>query len=311
MVKYRIDFLVNFVLMKQVTPRFLLNLLIFGLSLALIGCSSTKKNDLAGLSEQTLYEEAQSALRRKDHIGATESLQQLESDHPFGKYANSAQLALIYAYYKSNEPALADSAASRFIRLHPNHPNVDYAYYMRGLTAFPKPGTLFQSILKSDLSKKDAKASQTAFVRLSELARRFPNSQYTPDAIKRLEYLRNMLARREINVANYYLGRKAYLAAANRGRYVLENYQQTPAAPDALAVMVQSYNELNMSELAKDSLEVLKLNYPDYPALTPDGEFNFNHYRKGTTSYIGWLTFGVIDTSRPPGFDSRKQYGEF
>lgn len=291
--------------------KFALLLVLTIISASLLGCTSTKKSNFAELSEQKLYAQAQAQLKQKDYILATEALQKLESDFPFGKYANSAQLSLIYAYYKSDELPLADSAASRFIRLHPNHPDVDYAYYMRGLVAFPKPGSLFQSVLGTDMSQKNTKAAQTSFVQLSELVRRFPNSQYTPDALKRLEYLRNLLARSEVNIANYYLERKAYIAAANRGRYVVENHQQTPAVPDALAVMVQSYTQLGMTDLANDSLKVLSTNYPDYPALNDDGSFNFGHYRKGTRSIVGLMTFGIIDTSRPPGFDSREQYGKY
>ena len=281
------------------------------ISTSLFGCSSTKKINFAELNEQKLYKYAQGELKRKDYILATEALQKLESDFPFGTYANSAQLSLIYSYYKSDELPLADSAASRFIRLHPNHPDVDYAYYMRGLVAFPKHGSLFQSLMGTDISTKNTKAAQNSFIQFSELVRRYPNSQYSPDALKRLEYLRNILARSEINIANYYLERKAYIAAANRGRYVVENHQRTPSVPDALAIMIQSYTELGMTDLAHDSLKVLSANYPDYPALNDDGTFNLTHYRKGTRSVLGLITFGLIDTSRPPGFDSREQYGQF
>lgn len=306
---FRLDTLCLTTLHRAVSllPTLLLSLL----SLALFACSSSPTTSLKGLNEQKLYERAQKNIKQKDYLSATQALQKLESDFPFGKYANSAQLALIYAYYKSDDVALADSAASRFIRLHPNHPNVDYAYYMRGLSSFPKAGSLFQSALGTDISKKSTKAAQTSFVQLSELARRFPNSQYAPDALKRLEYLRNLIARSEINIANYYLERKAYIAAANRGRYVVENYQRTPAVPDALAVMIQAYSQLGMSELANDSLTVLKTNYANYPALNGDGSFNFKHYMKGTKSLTGLLTFGLIDTSTPPGFDSRERYGKF
>jgi outer membrane protein assembly factor BamD len=280
--------------------------------IALQSCSSNKnKNPFSNYNEQKLYEVAQGHLKGNRFVLAVEALQQLESDFPFGKYANSAQLSLIYAYYRSSEPALAESAAARFIRLQPNHPNVDYAYYLRGLTAFPKADTLFQSAFGSDLSQKDMDSTQKAFIRFSELVDRFPESQYAPDAAKRMEYLRNLLARSEVNVANYYLDRGAYLAAANRGRYVVENFQKSPAVPDALAVMVQSYNALNMPLLAEDSLSILKLNYPEYPALTKEGEFDFDYYRQGTKSLVGALTFGLIDYSRQPGFDTREQYGQF
>jgi outer membrane protein assembly factor BamD len=288
----------------------ILGFLILGLGLT--SCSSNKnKNPFANYTEQKLYEVAQGHLKGNRFTLAIEAFQQLESDFPFGKYANSAQLSLIYAYFKSGEPALAESAASRFIRLQPNHPNVDYAYYLRGLTAFPKSGTLFQSAFGSNLSQKDMGSTQKSFIRFSELVQRFPESQYAPDAAKRMEYLRNLLARSEINIANYYLERRAFLAAANRGRYVVENFQKTPAVPDALAIMIQSYQALDMPNLAEDSLAVLRLNYPNYPALTADGGFNYSFYKEGTRSLAGTFTFGLIDYSRPPGFDTREQYGKY
>ena len=281
-----------------------------GFGIITTGCTITPKDKLANITEQKLYTTAQNYIRRSEFILAVEALQKLESDFPFGKYANSAQLALIYAYYKSNELPLAQSAANRYIRLHPNHRNVDYAYYMRGLTTFPNHASFFQSTFKTDLSKREMKSAKTAFVHFSELTRRFPDSQYTPDATKRMEYLRNLLARHEIIIANYYLDREAFLAAANRGRYVVENYQRTPSIPDALAIMIQSYHEMNMPKLADNSLQVLKLNYPHYPALTDDGVFNFSFYKKRKKALSSLLTLGIIDISTPPGFDTRKQYSQ-
>lgn len=273
------------------------------------GCASkSSKDKLANYTEKKLYQTAQKNLKKNEFILAIEALQKLELDFPFGKYSNSAQLSLIYAYYKSNEHALAESAANRYIRLHPNHPNTDYAYYMRGLTTFPIHASFFQSVFNTDLSKRDMKSTKTSFIHFDELVRRYPDSQYTADALKRMEFLRNLLARHEVNVANYYLQRGAYLAAANRGRYVVENYQKTPAVPDALAMMIQSYNALKMENLAEDSFKVLKLNYPDYPGINDRGDFNDTFYKDGTTSLPGILTFGLIDTSRPPGFDTREHY---
>ena len=283
--------------------------MIIAIALTVSACA-TNRNSISGLSEQGLFETAQQQLRKNRFILAVETLEKLEADFPFGKYANSAQLALIYAYYKTDEYALADASASRFIRLQPNHPNVDYAYYMRGLAAFPRPATMFQAAFNTDLSKRDIKTPRASFVYFSELTRRFPESSYSADALQRMEYLRNLFARYEMNAANYYLDRKAYIAAANRARYVVENYQQTPAVPDALAMMIQSYTELNMTELAANSLATLQLNYPDYPALKGD-EFDYNYYRQGTRSVVGTLTFGLIDNSKPPGFDTREQYGKF
>ncbi len=284
---------------------------VFILSIVALASCANKKSNTDGLDEQRLYESAQRALKRAEYVGAIEALQRLEADYPFGKFAQPGQLSLIYAYFKSKDNALANATARRFIRLHPNHPDVDYAYYMLGLNVYPKPGSLFQSVLGTDLSKKDTNAARTSFTNFSEFVNRFPKSEYAADAIKRLEFLRNLLARSEINVANYYLSRKAFLSAANRGRFVVENYQGTPSVPDALAIMIQSYHSLNMQDLEKSSLEVLKLNYPDYPALADNESFNYNYYVKDTRSLLGLTTFGLIDTSKPPGFDTRKKYGRF
>ncbi len=280
-------------------------------TLALTSCATNKKTNTAGLDEQRLYESAQRSLKRGDNIAAVDFLQKLEADFPFGKFAQPGQLSLIYAYFKSKEQALVNATARRFIRLHPNHPDVDYAYYMLGLNVYPKPGSLFQSVLGTDLSRKDTNAAKASFTNFSEFVNRFPKSEYAADAIKRLEFLRNLLARSEINVANYYLSRKAFLSAANRGRFVVENYQGTPAVPDALAIMIQGYHALKMQDLAQSSLQVLQLNYPGYPALRGNGDFNYNYYVKDTRSLLGLTTFGLIDNSKPPGFDTRKKYGRF
>ena len=153
--------------------RTLIKVLIAGLIVA--GCSggSSKKDGFTNTVEQKLYESAQGYLRRNQFISAVEALQKLESDFPFGRYANSAQLALIYAYYKSDEFPLAISAANRYIRLHPNHPNVDYAYYMRGLASFPRPASLFQSVFGTDFSKRDMKSPRTSFIQFLRIGTAF------------------------------------------------------------------------------------------------------------------------------------------
>lgn len=283
-------------------------LLLISFALLLAACSSSPRANLSGFSETTLYEQAQSALRRGNYIRATEMLRQLESDYPFGNYAQSAQLSLIYAYYKSDEVELADAAARRFIRLHPNHNNVDYAYYLRALAAFPEPSSFFQSIFSTDLSKKSMEGAENSFLYFSNLAKQFPNSLYADDSRKRMTYLRNLLARHELNVANFYLDYKAYTAAINRAQYVLENFQKSTATPDALAVVIKAYNRLALNDQAENYLVILKDNYPDYPALNDDGSFNENYAQKRSRSIGRWLSFGLITNSKPPGFDTRKVY---
>lgn len=287
-------------------PIFVLSLLV-ALVLLLSSCASPQA-EIDELSEQGLYEQAQAILDSGGYARSVELFRQLEADYPFGNYAEAAQLSLIFAYYKSNEFELADATARRFIRLHPNHINVDYAYYLRGLAAFPEPASFFQSIFSADLSRKSIDDAEDSFLRFSELVERFPESLYIEDARQRMTYLRNLMARHELHVANQYMDYKTYNAAINRAQYVLQNFQKSTATPDALAVLVKSYRELGMHDQSDNHLALLKTNYPNYPAINNDGSFNFNFDRQKSRSIGRWLTFGLITNSKPPGFDTRNVY---
>ncbi|MBY4675532.1 outer membrane protein assembly factor BamD [Marinobacterium arenosum] len=248
---------------------------IAALCLAITGCSifGGDDNDQPDLPEQQMYEEALEALETGNYPLAVERLQLLEARYPFGRYSEQAQLELIYAYYQNHEPEAARSAADRFIRLHPNHHNIDYAYYLKGLTAFEQDRSFFTRYLPIDESSRDPGAALTSFESFSTLLERYPDSPYAPDAQKRMVHLKNRLAAYEIHVARYYIKRGAFVAAANRGRYVVENLPRTPAIPDALAVMIESYEALNMPQLAASARAVLSANYPDYQ-YQPIGEEN-------------------------------------
>ncbi len=260
----------------------------------------------ADTGEGQMYEDAQRYLRSQNYDLAVRSLQLLESRYPFGKYAEQAQLELIYAHYGAYEREAAVEAAERFIRLHPQHPNIDYAYYMKGLAAYSGNQDFLARFVPTDATKRDMGYARESFAEFNQLLSRYPDSPYAPDARARMVYLRNMLARNEINVANYYLRRGAYLAAANRGRYVVENFQQTPAVGDGLAVMAQSYLLLNKPELAKHSIDVLALNYPDHPSIDKNGEFKSVYTLDGLQrSWINKATFGLFDPPKPPQFDNR------
>ncbi len=220
-----------------------------------------------GWSAQRLYSAAKESMRLGDYEAAIDYYEKLESRYPFGPFAQQAQLDVAYAYYKYDEPAAAVAAADRFIRLHPQHPNVDYAYYLKGLVNYNQGRTLVDRVLPADKSKRDTGAALQAFRDFEELTTRFPDSKYSQDAAQRMVFLKNTLARHEIHVANYYMERGAYVAAVNRARYVVENYQTTPAVPDALAVMAKGYKVMNMDDLSEDTLRVLRLNYPDHPGI--------------------------------------------
>ncbi len=284
-------------------------LVILASLMLLAACSSQEEQGPQYSTEKEFYEAAQRQLKSRQWEIAIDNLQALEANFPFGTYAEQAQLELIYAYYRNFEPEASSAAADRFIRLHPQHRNVDYAYYMKGLASFTEGSGLFERFLPTDLTMRDPGAARQSFAHFSQLLARFPNSQYAPDARKRMIYLRNLLARYEIHVANYYLKRGAFIAAANRGRYVVENFQQTPAVPDALAVMVQSYHSLQMEELGQNTLQTLQANYPNHPALDDNGNFNYQHSsRLGDRSWVSYATFGLFDKKDPPGFDSRELY---
>jgi len=281
-------------------------ILLFGL--ALYGCSSNEElpDISADAGEQQIYDEAEGYLHSDNYDLAVKSLELLESRYPFGKYAEQAQLELIYAHYNAYEHEEAVEAADRFIRLHPQHPNVDYAYYMKGLSAYTSNEDIFARFLPTDPSQRDTAQAKEAFAQFAQLLSKYPDSPYAADAQARMVYLRNLLARHEIDVANYYLRRGAYLAATNRGRYVVESFEKTPAVADGLAIMAQGYILLGLNDLAKRSIEVLALNYPDYPALDKNGQFVSAYTLDGLQrSWINKASFGLFDPPQPPQFDNR------
>lgn len=271
-------------------------------------CSSKEERRVRG-SEADLYQSVQYYLGASNWETAIEYLESMEENYPFGAYAEQSQLDLIYAQFKSNGHDAAIASADRFIRLHPQHRNVDYAYYMRGIAAFYNE-TAFSSAYSSDYTTRDPGAAKDAFNHFSQLINRYPKSAYVLDAQQRMVYLRNVIARSEINVANYYFKRNAYVAALNRGRWVVENMQETPAVPDGLAVMTQAYHLLGMQDLSDDTIRVLKLNYPDHPALS-NGTFDYSFGRERKRSIISYITFGLFDKAPYVEFDTRKQYNPF
>jgi outer membrane protein assembly factor BamD len=213
-------------------------------------------------SASRLYYAAKESLNDGNYARSIQLFENLEARYPYGAYAQQAQLEVAYAYYKDNETASAIAATERFIQLHPNHPHVDYAYYLRGLANFVEDRSLFARFGDKDMSDRDPKSAREAFEAFQQLVNRFPESRYAPDALARMKYLVNALASHEVHVANYYYKRGAHVAAANRAKYVLEHYQQAPALEEALAIMAQSYDKLGLEDLRDDALRVLKRNFP-------------------------------------------------
>jgi outer membrane protein assembly factor BamD len=280
------------------------------LAVVLPGCSLFGDDDELQIDtnsgEQQMYRQAQRYIDSNNFDLAISALQQLESRYPFGKYAEQAQLELIYAHHGAFENEAAVEAADRFIRLHPQHPSVDYAFYMKGVAAYDLNKGFFANIVPQDDSKRDVSGVREAFAEFSTLLTRYPNSRYAQDARARMVYIRNMLARHEIHVANYYFKRGAYMAALKRGQNVVENMQETTAVADGLAVMTQAYLLLNMPDLAADTTRVLCLNYPEHPNLDSDCTFNGGYGAGGQErSWLNQVSLGLLDPPEAPQVDYR------
>lgn len=297
-----------------------LRLLVVGLALVLLaGCSWThsekdKKKEAEdrtrNYTEKDFYDHIQADLTARDWTKAIENLDALEARYPFGTYADQAQLEMVYARYESADYEAATAAADRFIRLHPRHPNVDYAYYVKGMALLRSGRGLFDQYMPRDETTRDPGSARLAFNAFNDLLTNFPNSTYAPQARQQMVYLRNLLARQEIQVANYYFKRGAYLAAVNRGRQVVENYQRTPAVADGLAVMAEGYHLLGLEELAGEAARTLALNFPQHPWLDANGNFRYQDEVYDRKSWWHTLTFGRYTPERPPYFDSRPLFGE-
>ncbi|WP_018985431.1 outer membrane protein assembly factor BamD [Methylophilus methylotrophus] len=240
-------------------------------ALALSGCAifgnPNPLDETKGWSEQRLYAAGQEKMADKNYDKGIEYFQKLEARYPHGVYATQAQLEVAYAYYKKSEPVLCLSAIDRFIKLHPNHPNLDYAYYLKGLATFNERG-IIEKYTKQEINDRDPKTLRVSFNAFKELVERFPTSRYAKDATQRMIYLVNTLAMHEMHVARYYMQRKAYVAALNRARYVLETYPNSSSVEDALITLVSAYDAMDLTDLKNDTLRILKTNYPENPMIT-------------------------------------------
>lgn len=244
-----------------------LRVLLLATTLFSAGCINFKEetDQTKDWSAERLYQEAKDALEQDGYDKAVGFLEKLEARYPYGQYAAQAQLNVAYAYYRDHEPTLAMAAAERFIRLHPTHPFVDYAYYLKGLVNFNVKRGAFDWLLGAnvDYSDRDTETMRQAIAAFRDLIKRFPDSKYAPDAHQRIAYLINLMAKYEIHVARYYYKHEAYVATVNRCKYVLENFQKTPSTEDALGIMSMAYAKMGYYKLMGDAERVLKLNFPN------------------------------------------------
>ncbi len=229
--------------------------------LIMVGCSGEPLDPTAGLSAAEIYALAKDRMASSNYLKAIEHYETLESRYPFGVYATQSQLDVIYAYYKYDEPEAATAAADRFIKLHPRHPAVDYAYYMKGLINFGLRDSIVDMFYTRDLADYDESIMQQSYQDFSVLVNRFPDSKYSSDAVKRMVFLRNQLARVELKIAEFYLSKKAWVAAANRTKNLLQTYQGSSSIKRALQVQIIAYQNLELNDLVEDTRRILIYNY--------------------------------------------------
>jgi outer membrane protein assembly factor BamD len=233
-------------------------------ALALGGCGlfTDKQENRKDWTAAEYYKNAKDEFDNQSWDAAIKLYEALESKFPFGRFAQQAQLEVAYAYYKQGESAQALAALDKFIKLHPNHQNIDYALYLKALVNFKEDLGPLTRFAAQDLADRDPKAARESFEGFKELTNRFPQSRYTPDAIERMAYLTEALARHEIRVARYYLTRGAYLAAANRAQDALKRFPTSPIQKDALDVIIEAYDRMGLPELRDDARKVLAKNFP-------------------------------------------------
>jgi outer membrane protein assembly factor BamD len=249
----------------------------------LVGCNSDGPE--IEQPEKIYYDQAQRRMTAKNFYGAIEALEAIESRYPFGKYAEQAQVELIYAHFMNSETEASHSAAEKFIRLHPRHPNIDYAYFMKGLSSYTRDREFLTRVSDTDLSNRDISGAKESFAELTEFLTRFPDSQYVPYAKQRNVYLRNMIAKNELAAADYYLTIDAHVGAIRRANYVIENIPNSSENYRALKVLELSYEALGYSELLDDIRVVININYPDEES-------------KQLSSQRGW-SWNFLNDSKP------------
>lgn len=278
-------------------PRYKVTMLALSLGLAatFVGCSSNPKKDVVDTgpksSEQIYFDKAQKALDRGQYSDAAQSLVAIDTYFPTGQYTQQAQLDLLYTKFQQKDYEGAITLADRFIRLNPNHPNVDYAYYVRGVANMEQnyDGLIRYTSLQQ--SHRDVSYLKVAYQNFVDFIRRFPSSRYAVDAAQRMQYIGQEMAESEMNAARYNIKRKAWLAAVERGQWVVEHYPKTPQIPEALATMAYGYDKLGDKATSQQYIEVLKLNYPHL--VKSNGEVNLRAARK-EGNWLNKATLGIL-----------------
>jgi outer membrane protein assembly factor BamD len=267
--------------------------LLFTSALLISACASNKGQEEV-LAEETYYENARGAMNAGNFNEAETNLDALETYYPFGRYAEQAQLDLIYARYQNLDLEGSRAAADRFLRLNPQSEHADYALYMRGLASYNLDVSLGARYLPVDIEARDPGEQRQAFQDFSNLLNRYPGSVYAPDARQRMIAIRNRLANLELLAAQYYISREAYIAANTRARFIIENYPSTPPVEDALIILAETFRFLDLKKGASDAVATLRQNFPDSDAFNENGEFESDILAREDRSLASVVTFGLM-----------------
>ncbi|WP_201585578.1 outer membrane protein assembly factor BamD [Psychrobacter sp. HII-4] len=274
---------------------------LLALSVNLVGCQTFKNLtggkdvdavETAEKSEQAYYNDAITQIDKGRYTQAIEDLTNLRTFYPTGQYAEQALLDMMYAQYESGKYEMAAASAEQFIRLYPSNPQVSYAYYVRGV-ANMQGSSEGLKLFKLNQAERDTAYFRLAFANFQELINKYPNSPYTPDAAQRMTFIYNQFAESEMSAARWYIEREAYVAAANRAKWVFQYYPLSESIPEAIAVLAYSYDKLGMTDLANEYKTLLQINYPTW--LTRDGRVKLS--TKRDRSWFNKLTFGQLGRS--------------
>lgn len=249
-------------------PARLFLLIVFASVLAGCGLFGKKQDPTETLPVEEMYAEAKKSLMNENFSRAGRYYSRLISRFPFGPYTEQAQLELAFVHFKVNNTAEATSVLNRFIRTFPTHQHIDYAHYLKALINFNQENAFLERFARLDMTQRDQTATRQSFNDFAVLVQRYPNSRYAADSRQRMVHLRNIMARSELGVGLYYLKRGAFVAAANRGQQIIEDYPQSIHQNDALALMAEAYTRIGEDALADDARRVLELNQPDHPWLS-------------------------------------------
>lgn len=234
------------------------------------GCSKKEQDPYKSFRHQTsttIFNGGEKALAQGDYGQAVQYFEALDAIYPFGPHAQQGQLDIIYAYYKGGDDASALAAADRYIRLYPRGRTVDYAYYLKGIVGFTMGMSWLQKLVGTDPAPRDVSTLQQSFSSFATVVHLFPASHYAADSRLRMAYIRNLVAHREVQIAHFYLEKKAYVAAANRASYVVQHFEGSPQVVAALTIMVKSYRALGLHKMADSTYQILRASYPNAPGL--------------------------------------------